>query len=254
MPYQNIAITGASSGLGRALALAYAHPGVSLHLAARNPERLAEIAATARSLGAAVTETLLDLTDASGTETWVKSCGTLDLIIANAGISAGPGAANRETPEQIRAIFATNVTGAFNTVLPAMALMAAQPPGANGLRGRAVIIGSIAGLIALPTSPAYSAAKAALDFWVTATAPNAAKDGIGLTLVRPGFIRTPMTAGNPYKMPGIMDAGEAAKIIRAGLARGKTHITFPWWFGVFARFGQFLPKSIFANVPRKPAA
>jgi NAD(P)-dependent dehydrogenase (short-subunit alcohol dehydrogenase family) len=254
MPYQNIAITGASSGLGRALALAYAHPGVTLHLAARNAGRLAEIAATAKSLGAAVTETLVDVTDAAATESWVQSCGKLDLIIANAGISAGPGAANMESLEQIRGIFATNVTGAFNTVLPAMALMAGQPPGPNGLKGRAVIIGSIAGLIALPTSPAYSATKAALDFWVTASAPNAAKDGIGLTLVRPGFIRTPMTAANPYKMPGLMDADEAAKIIRAGLAAGKTHITFPWWFGAFARFGQLLPKSIFAKVPRKPAA
>jgi NAD(P)-dependent dehydrogenase (short-subunit alcohol dehydrogenase family) len=240
MPYQHIAITGASSGLGRALTLSYAHPGITLHLAARHAERLAEVAATARSLGASVTETLLDVTDAPATIAWVASLAPLDLMIANAGISGGPGAANLETPEQIAAIFATNVTGAFNTVLPAMALMASQPPAANGYKGRVAIIGSIAGLIALPTSPAYSAAKAALDFWVTATAPNAAKEGIGLTLIRPGFIRTPMTAKNPYKMPGLMDADQAARIIAKGLAAGKTHITFPAWFGAFARVGQML--------------
>jgi short-subunit dehydrogenase len=254
MPYTNIAITGASSGLGRALALAYAHPGVTLHLAGRDAARLAEVAATAKSLGAIVIETIVDVTDAAATETWVKSCATLELIIANAGISAGPGTANIEKPEQIKAIFATNVAGAFNTILPAITLMSAQPPGPHELKGRAVIIGSIAGLIALPTSPAYSAAKAALDFWVSASAPNLAKDNIGLTLVRPGFIRTPMTAKNPYKMPGIMDADQAAKIIRAGLAAGKTHITFPFWFGIFARFGQLLPKTLLARGPRKPAA
>ncbi|HQT64983.1 MAG: hypothetical protein B7Z75_11290 [Acidocella sp. 20-57-95] len=254
MAYSHIAITGASSGLGRALALAYAKPGVHLHLAARHAQRLAEVASTARALDALVTETLLDVTDATATKAWVNDCRQLDLIIANAGISAGPGASNRETAAQINAIFGTNVLGAFNTVLPAMDLMAQQPVGLNGIRGRVAIIGSIAGLIALPTSPAYSAAKAALDFWVTASAPNAAKDGIGLSLIRPGFIRTPMTAKNPYKMPGLMAADDAARIILTGLAAGKTHITFPGWFGLFARFGQMLPKRVFAGVPRKPAA
>ncbi len=253
MPYQNIAITGASSGLGRALALNYAKPGISLHLAGRDATRLSEVATTARALGASVMETVLDVTDAAATQAWVQGCGRLDLIIANAGISGGPGHSNSESAVQINAIFNTNVIGAFNTVLPAMALMAEQPIATNGWRGRAVIIGSIAGLIALPTSPAYSASKAALDFWVTATAPNAAKDGVGLTLVRPGFIRTPMTAHNPYKMPGLMDADDAARIILAGLAAGKTHITSPGWFGLFARFGQMLPKTVFSRVPRKPA-
>ena len=251
MPYQNIAITGASSGLGRALALNYAKPGVTLHLTGRDATRLAEVAKTARALGAGVTETVLEVTDAAATQAWVQGCAPLDLIIANAGISGGPGRDNLESAAQINAIFNTNVTGAFNSVLPAMALMANQPVAANGWRGRAVIVGSIAGLIALPTSPAYSASKAALDFWVTATAPNAAKDGVGLSLVRPGFIRTPMTAHNPYKMPGLMDADNAARIILAGLEAGKTHITFPWWFGLVARFGQMLPKAVFAKVPRK---
>ena len=116
-----------------------------------------------------------------------------------------------------------------------------------------MLIGSIAGLIALPTSPAYSAAKAALDFWVSAAAPRAARDGIKLTLVRPGFIRTPMTAKNPYPMPGLMDADQAADIIISGIARGQTIITFPGWFAAFARLGNLMPKSMFAKVPGKPA-
>jgi short-subunit dehydrogenase len=243
MSYKNIAITGASSGLGRALAMGYAAPGITLHLSGRNAARLAEVATEARAKGATVTETLLDVTDAPATAAWVLGCPALDLIIANAGISAGPGAANVETAAQIRAVFATNVDGVFNTVLPAM----------ERRTSRIVLIGSIAGLIALPTSPAYSAAKAALDFWLSAAAPRAAQAGIGLTLVRPGFIRTPMTAKNPYPMPGLMNADQAAKIIIAGIARGQRFITFPWWFAAFARFGNLLPKSMFAKVPGKPA-
>lgn len=223
--------------------MGYAAPGITLHLSGRNAARLAEVATEARAKGATVTETLLDVTDAPATAAWVLGCPALDLIIANAGISAGPGAANVETAAQIRAVFATNVDGVFNTVLPAM----------ERRTSRIVLIGSIAGLIALPTSPAYSAAKAALDFWLSAAAPRAAQAGIGLTLVRPGFIRTPMTAKNPYPMPGLMNADQAAKIIIAGIARGQRFITFPWWFAAFARFGNLLPKSMFAKVPGKPA-
>ncbi len=124
--YSDIAITGASSGLGRALAIAYAHPAVTLHLAGRNATRLAEVAATCRNLGAAVLETLADVTDRPVMENWITQAGKLDLVIANAGISGGPGNANAESPERIRAILATNLDGAFNTMLPAIAVMSKQ--------------------------------------------------------------------------------------------------------------------------------
>jgi short-subunit dehydrogenase len=242
MAVNNIAITGASSGLGRALALRYAAAGVRLHLAGRDAGRLAEVAGEARAKGAVAREMIVDVTDRDAMAAWVAGCGALDLIIANAGISGGPGRANREAAAQIRAVFATNVDGAFNTVLPAI------EAGARHV----VMIGSIAGLIALPTSPAYSAAKAALNFWVAAAGPGLARDGIALTLVRPGFIRTPMTAGNPYKMPGLMDAERAAAIIAAGIETKARFVTFPWWLAAFAGFGNLMPKAVFARVPAKP--
>lgn len=251
--YTCIAITGASSGLGRALAIAYAHPGTTLHLTARNADRLKEVTATCRSLGAAVTETLADVTLPNAMAKWIGSLGRLDLVIANAGISFGPGGRHLESPEQIQAIFATNVDGVFNTILPAIDLMARQRTGPNGERGRVAIIGSIAGLIALPTTPAYSAGKAALDFWARGSAPNLAREKIGLTIVRPGFIRTPLTAENPYRMPGLMDADQAAERIREGLAAGRSSITFPCWLGLLARIGDMVPKPWFDSVPRKPA-
>lgn len=243
MVNEHVAITGASSGLGRALALALAHPGVTLHLAGRNAARLAEVAATARALGATVTETLFDVTAATAAETWITACGPLDLLIANAGISVGPGKANVETAAQIKDVFATNVEGVCNTVLPAI-----------GAKCKTIaVIGSIAGLIALPTSPAYSAAKAAIGFWVTAAAPGAAREGVRLVLVRPGFVRTPMTAKNPYPMPGMMDADRAAAIILKGLANGGPTVTFPWWMGLFTRLGQLVPKRFFPALPNKPS-
>lgn len=253
-PITDIAITGASSGLGRAMALGYAKPGVTLHLAGRDAARLGAVALAARAKGAIVRESVVDVTAAADMAAWVQGCGRLDLVIANAGISTGPGDGPWETPAQVRDLFETNIFGVFNTVLPALALLAAQPPGADGVRGRVAVIGSIAGLIALPNSPAYSASKALLDFWITGTGPSATKAGIGLTLVRPGFIRTPMTARNPFIMPGLMDADVAAAKIIAGIAAGKTRITFPWWLAAMARFGQVMPKSLLAGMRKKPAA
>jgi short-subunit dehydrogenase len=250
----DIAITGASSGLGRALALGYAKAGVTLHLAGRDAARLASVAVEARARGAAVFDTVVDVTAGPDMAAWVHGCGRLDLVVANAGISTGPGEGPWETPAQIRTLFETNIFGVFNTILPALTLMGAQPLGADGVRGRIAVIGSIAGLIALPNSPAYSASKALLDFWLTGTGPSAAKAGIGLTLVRPGFIRTPMTAKNPFIMPGLMDAEAAAARIIAGIAAGKARITFPWWLAAMARFGQIMPKSLLAGMRKKPAS
>ncbi len=243
MQYRNIALTGASSGLGRALALELAAPGVTLHLNGRDAARLAAVATEARARGASATETLLDVTNRDGMEAWVRNIPGLDLAIANAGISAGPGKGPFESSGQTRAVFATNLDGAFNTVLPALERRCRH----------IVIIGSIAGLIALPSSPAYSAAKAALDFWVRGVAPRAAREGIILTIVRPGFIRTPLTAKNPYAMPGLMNAERAAKIIATGIARKQRSITFPPWLAALAWFGNLMPKQLFSAVPGKPA-
>jgi NAD(P)-dependent dehydrogenase (short-subunit alcohol dehydrogenase family) len=242
MQYRNIALTGASSGLGRALALELAAPGVTLHLSGRDAARLGAVAAEVRARGAGTTETLLDVTDQAGMEAWLRGIPGLDLTIANAGISAGPGQDPFESSGQIRAVFATNVDGMFNTVMPALERRCRH----------IVIIGSIAGLIALPSSPAYSATKAALDFWGRAVAPRAAREGITLTIVRPGFIRTPLTARNPYAMPGLMEATRAAKIIATGIARGQRSITFPPWLAALAWFGNLLPKRLLSAMPGKP--
>ena len=160
--WQNVLITGASSGLGRALAEACAAPGVVLHLSGRDAGRLEEAASACRARGAEVRPRVLDVCDAAAMAGWIAGAGRLDLVIANAGISAGTGGLT-EPAAQARRIFEVNVTGVLNTALPALEVMAAQPPGADGLRGRVAVVASVAAFVAAPGAPAYCATKAAVQ-------------------------------------------------------------------------------------------
>ena len=244
--FQSVLITGASSGIGRALAVACAGPGVVLHLGGRDAARLAETEAACRACGAEVQTRALDVIDAAGMAAWIAGAGRLDLAVANAGLSGGTGRVQAETAAQTRAIFAVNVDGVLNTVLPAMEAIAAQPADAHGVRGRIAVVASIAAFMAAPGAPSYCAAKAAVDRWTVATAANARRNGILLTSICPGFVRTQMTDGNPYPMPGLMDADRAARIILRGVAAGRWRVVFPWWMGVLARTLALLPPRVFA--------
>ena len=119
--------------------------------------------------------------------------------------------------------------------------MARQPRGADGIAGRIAVIASIAGLVAVPGSAAYCAAKAAADAWTVATAPAARAQGITLTSVCPGYIRTAMTADNQFPMPGLMDADRAARIILRAVAAGRVRVAFPLWMAAAAHFAALLP-------------
>jgi len=158
-------------------------------------------------------------------------------VVANAGIAPG----KAETEPETRAIFATNLDGVLNTVLPAVEKLAAQPPGPGGLRGHIAVIASIAAFVPSPVSPAYGASKAAVDAWTVASAPAARRRGIALTSVCPGFIRTPMTAQFSFPMPGLMSAERAAAVILRGVAAGRVRVTFPRWMAAGARIGGLLP-------------
>ena len=246
-PYKTVLITGASSGLGRALALELAAPGVVLHLCGRDAARLEATAQACRAKGANVNAAPRDVTDATAMADWIANAGPLDLVIANAGISGGTGQGQAETAEQTRAIFAVNLDGALNSILPALAAMRANR------HGTIASIASIAALLPTPNAPAYGASKAALHAWTLAASPSARADGILLASVCPGFIRTAMTAKNPFRMPGLMDADHAARIILAGLANGRDCIIFPWWMGLLARLVSLLPfgRRLMAAQPAK---
>ncbi|HEX3984608.1 MAG TPA: SDR family NAD(P)-dependent oxidoreductase [Acidisoma sp.] len=242
MAFQRVLITGASSGIGRALALALAAPGVTLHLGGRSLERLGETAAACRERGAQALPRVLPVTEAEAMRDWITGSGPLDLVIANAGISGGTAAA-MESEAQTRAIFATNLDGVLNTVLPAIAAMASQPADAQGLRGQIAVVASIAAFLPGPGAPAYCASKAAVDSWVVGSAPSARAQGIALTSLCPGFITSPMTAVNDFPMPGIMSAERAAGLMLRGIRARQTRVTFPLWVAAAARLVDLLPVS-----------
>ncbi|MFC3126837.1 SDR family NAD(P)-dependent oxidoreductase [Pseudoroseomonas globiformis] len=255
-PWTRIAITGASSGLGAALALACARPGVVLHLSARNRDRLAATAAACREQGAAVQEQQLDVRHAGASRAWIESMPGLDLLIANAGISGGTGGAT-EPPAQIRAIFETNVTGVLNTALPALERMAGQPP-RNGVRGRVAVISSVAAFVAAPGAAAYCASKSAIQRWAEATDATERHRGLRIHAVCPGYIRTPMTSVNAFPMPFMLEPEDAARRTLDGIRRGRTRIAYPWPTYAMARVAGALPlglrAAVAARLPSKPVA
>jgi NAD(P)-dependent dehydrogenase (short-subunit alcohol dehydrogenase family) len=236
-----VLITGASSGLGAAFAVACARPGVTLFLGGRDAQRLGLVADAVRERGAEAAIALIDVRDAEATERWITGAGRLDLVLANAGISAGTGAGEAESAGQARSIFATNLDGVLNTAFPAAAVMRGQAPGPGGVRGRIGVVASIAAFVPAPGAPTYCAAKAAVDAWAVATAPVWRREGIALTSICPGYVRTPMTAGNRFPMPGLMDADRAAAIMLRGMLAGRPRVAFPWWMAAAARLVGLLP-------------
>jgi NAD(P)-dependent dehydrogenase (short-subunit alcohol dehydrogenase family) len=170
--------------------------------------------------------------------------GGLELVVANAGISGGTGNGRPESEAQARAIFDVNLGGVLNTVLPALAAMQAQPEAVDGWRGRIAVVSSVAAFVPAPGAPAYCASKAAVDAWTVGTAAMARRQGVLMTSVCPGYVRTAMTARNRFPMPGLMGAERAAGIILRGLVRGTRRIVFPWWMGLAARIVGLLPLAL----------
>jgi len=249
----SILITGASSGLGAALAEAYAEPGRRLFLSGRDAERLSTVAERCRTLGAACETAVVDVRDAAATGAWVEAsddAAPLDLVIANAGISAGTaGRDGAEPADQIRAVFATNLDGVLNTVLPAIARMEARG------RGQAALISSLAGYRGIPGAPSYCASKAAVKVFGEALRGSLHAKGVKVSVVCPGYVRTPMTAVNDFPMPFLMDGARAARIIRHGLAANRARISFPWPMAMAVWLLQTLPPGLIdpllRRLPRK---
>ena len=221
---KSVVITGASSGIGEALARRYAAPDVRLFLSGRNVGRLTAVAEACRNKGAEADADVIDVTDGTALTDWIHAADRkrpLDLVVANAGISAGTGG-DGESEDQARQIFQVNLDGVLNTLFPAMQVMRPRR------RGQLAIMSSLAAFRGFPGAPAYCASKAAVRIWGEAQRGALAADGIGLSVICPGFVRSRMTAVNRFPMPFLMDGDRAAAIIQRGLARNKARIAFPW--------------------------
>lgn len=238
----HILITGASSGIGAALARHYAAPGVRLVLGGRDAPRLETVAQDCKATGAIVETALVDVTDRAAMAAWIEAAderGGLDLVIANAGISAGTGGlAAGESPDQVRRIFDVNLYGVLNTLDPALSGMRKRR------RGQVAIISSLAGFHGWPGAPAYAASKAAVRSYGEGMVTVLRRQGICLSVVCPGFIKSPMTDANDFPMPFLMPARQAAARIAHGLARGKSRIAFPWPMMAAVWLSMVLPDSL----------
>jgi len=269
MQPRSILITGASSGLGAALAASYAGPGVTLHLGGRDRRRLSLVADRCRLMGARAVPAAVDVTDQAAMAAWVRAADALaplDLVIANAGVSTVTLGTGDDGPALTRRVFAINVDGVLNTVLPALERLRARPlppvprrwPARQGWRGQIAIVSSLAGMRGMPGAPAYSASKAAEKAWGEALAVRLASERIAVSVVLPGFVDTPMTRGNYFRMPMLWPVDRAVRVIRRGLARRRRRIAFPWPLYLGAWFLSVLPVAIadriLARAPTKSDA
>jgi short-subunit dehydrogenase len=265
-----IFITGASSGIGRALAHEYASRSLDakkgtsendasgsrmvIGLAARRINELEILAAELHQKYKVICAIYaLDVRDANALEAAAQSFmqhhGTPDIVIANAGVSRGTLTADKADFKAIQAIFDINVMGLVYTFQPFIAAMKA----AGG--GQLVGVASVAGIRGIPGSGAYSASKAAVISYCESLRTEMQHFNITVTTIAPGYIRTPMTALNPYKMPFLMDADVFAhKFANAVEAKARFKI-IPWQMGVVARLMRFIPPFLWdwamKNAPRK---
>lgn len=234
-----ILITGASSGIGRALALGYAAPDIHLTLLGRNEQRLSEVAIAAKARGACVTAMPVDVRDRAAMNSAILAAdkaNPVDLVIANAGITTGlADTAISEDPDAVRALLATNLFGVLNTIEPLIGVMCARG------RGQIAVIGSLAGLRGLPYSPAYSASKAAVHAYAESLRGRLERHGVLVSLVVAGFVKTPLNDSIEAVKPFEVSDVRAAAIIKNGLARGRAVIAFPTALYLATRLARILP-------------
>ncbi|HZZ92626.1 MAG TPA: SDR family oxidoreductase [Usitatibacter sp.] len=250
MASARIFITGASTGLGEALARHYAARGAQLGLLARNRER---VEALAGQLPGAVAYAC-DVRDMKAVRDagrdFIARGGLPDLVIGNAGISHGTLTEHEEDAAVFRDILETNVMGLVHSFHPFVAAM--RERGHGQLAG----IASVAGLRGLPGSSAYSASKAAAIRYLEALRIELHGTGVGVTTVCPGYIATPMTARNHYRMPFLLQADEAARRIARVIDARRRYAIVPWQMAIGGRLMALLPAVVFdalaARAGRKP--
>jgi short-subunit dehydrogenase len=243
---QRIFITGASSGIGLALARHYINEGAKVGLVARRAEVLNELA---KELGANCSVYVADVRDAESiaklAQKFMLQYGVPDVVIANAGVSRGTLSEFQQDIVAFKAVFDTNVLGMLHTFQPFISAMR------DVRKGQFVGIASVAGIRGLPGAGAYSASKAAVISYLESLRVEIAPYGIVVTTIAPGYIRTPMTEVNQYKMPFLMNVDTAAKKFAHAIQRKRRFVVIPWQMGALARLMRFIPPILWDWAMRK---
>jgi NAD(P)-dependent dehydrogenase (short-subunit alcohol dehydrogenase family) len=234
-----VLVTGGSSGIGRALALHYAAPGRIIGLLGRDDVRVREVADLCTGRGAAVEHAAIDVRDRDAMRGWILSFDrrhAVDLVFANAGLLGGARAGEMlEDGEFAALLMDTNVQGVMNTVQPLLA------PLVGRRRGQIVLMGSLAGFVALPDSPSYCASKAAIMSWGLALREALRGASVKVNVVCPGFVTTPMTEQISGWKPGEVSAEDAVRRIVRGINRNNAIIAFPFTMAWLSRVGGVVP-------------
>jgi short-subunit dehydrogenase len=252
-------ITGASSGIGAALATVYAARGAHCDLVARRAATLEDVR---RSLHEPQRHRVypVDVLDTAAlagvAQRSMADDGVPDVVIANAGISAGTDTADPRDLATFRRIFDTNVLATVATFAPFVDAMKRAPPVEGGRR--LVVVASVAGIRGLPGATAYSASKAAAIAYAEGLRIELRGSGIRVVTLAPGYIDTPMTKGNPYPMPFLMPPDAFARRAVTAIASGRSFVVIPWQMGWVARILRVLPNALFdrgaSGHGRKPRA
>ena len=247
----NVFLTGASSGIGAALAAEFARRGAVLGLVARRRAPLDEIVARVpgRHHVYAVDVTDKDALIAAG-RAFDDATGGADIVVANAGISVGVLTEHYEDLEAFGDVLETNVLAMAYTFHPFIARMRARG------RGTLVGISSVAGVRGLPGSEAYCASKAAVSSYCESLRVELKRSGVKVVTIAPGFVRTPLTAKNPYRMPFLMEPADFARQAVEAMLAGVSYRVIPWQMGVVAGLLRLAPNRLFdrafGNRPHKP--
>ncbi|MCW2307311.1 SDR family NAD(P)-dependent oxidoreductase [Rhodobium gokarnense] len=238
----SILITGATGGIGMALARAYAGPGIVLGLTGRDGAKLEAISAECRDKGATVVAATVDIRDRPGLHAWLADLDArhpLDLAIANAGVTGGLGPGrSRESDADAERQAEINYKGVVNTVSGIV-----EPMRARG-RGQIALVSSLAGIMALPDMPSYSASKAAVVAYGDSLRGWLKPFGIHVTIICPGFVTSPMSARHQGAKPFEISAEKAATIIQKGLRGRRAMVAFPLPLVVGITLNKMLPRKI----------
>jgi short-subunit dehydrogenase len=247
---RHVAITGASSGIGAALAVAFAAPGIHLTLIGRDPQRLDAVVDACTAKGATAQGCIVDVTDAETMARLLLAADdvlAIDILVANAGLGgkASMAAADGEEPAMAAAVAAVNFMGVIHTVAPLVPRFAARGTGRIG------IVSSMAADALVPLAPTYAGAKAGAAAYARNLRLFLKPRGVSVTLVMPGFVDTPMSADVPGPKPGLWSAERAAQRIHQGIERGEALVAFPLSMRVIVSLSRLAPDALITQILRR---
>lgn len=243
---KTVFLTGASSGIGAGLAVALAKQGAVLGLLARRKELLDKLRKDCEKAGGTARVFACDVTNEdavlAAAEEFKHEFEHIDVLIANAGIGGNNAETRAMQPLAVKKVIDINLMGAVNSVhavLPGMLKRGS---------GHIVAISSLAGFRGLPRSAAYSASKAGMTAFFESVRLDVKHQGVDVTIIQPGFIKTPLTSGREAKMPFIMELDDAIPLFIKAIEKKKRFAAFPWQLATFVRAGKFMPGWLYDRV------